>query len=278
MREKRWNYSYKIAQQINCKTRREPNPLQKPPSCPVSWTNLWTTLVTACILKCICLYCLVRNWISTHHMLPTQAWHCNLAYILLVCSISQYSLISLAMSVGCSSVAKLFNIMKKVLPQVRMQLSTSSLQICKFQDTAERSNIARSVLLKLLVSLPDREKYWARRCSSVIPELLSAITRFSDHQTMPCQHIGERSISNVSFSTEKKVSGYWYAALDTLCLQKIVIYNILKISHLLKPSDSFSFPQILIGFVLIHYRNFSFFPGNRKIHRYFFKSDIFNEI
>lgn len=65
-----------------------PSPSQQPPTCLDSGTNLRTSLVTARLLKHICLYCLVRNLISRHHMLPTQACHCNLACILLVCSIS----------------------------------------------------------------------------------------------------------------------------------------------------------------------------------------------
>lgn len=50
-----------------------------------TWRTSWMTMG---LLKCICLHCPVRNWISQHHMLPTQTCHCNWTCILSACSIS----------------------------------------------------------------------------------------------------------------------------------------------------------------------------------------------
>lgn len=207
MREKMWNYFYEIAQQINTRTKRQPNPSSFPisPHLPCHLDKLLNKFGD-CMhaeVHLFVLSCQKFNFTTSHATNTSVSLQFGMHFVAaFYISLKSHLLSQYHMLLICSKALKCNE--KGIITNKKAIVNQQPTGIQALQHHW-KSNIARAILLKLQASLPDRKKCWAWRCSSVTPELLSAITGFSDDKTMPCQHTGEGKTYFYFFLTEKEV-------------------------------------------------------------------------
>lgn len=226
MKEKRWNYFYEIAQQISSRRRREPNPCSLPAAPHLPWlpdqlANKFgdRTLAEAHLFV---LSCQEFNFTTSHATNTSVSLQFSMHFVgVFYISLKSHLLSQYHMLLICSKALKrnekgtITNEKATVNQQptdIQVPRHCWKKQYCK-SDPFKTSNII----------VWQEKSFWAPRCSSVIPEPLSAITGFSDHQTISCQCIGERSISNFCFFNWEESFKLLICCTGYLIFSKILI-------------------------------------------------------